>query len=155
MIPCHIGSGATVKKSQKLVIPSHGRRINPKSNPMHAFILIPSHEIRSKPSPNHLVIRTATTIACLAFTGLMPTRCFWKSLNLLNCRRGGMVDTTDLKSVDLTVVPVRVRPAARFFYSSLGLQDLAEETPPSQHFQRRNRFFARNSKSILGFRLGL
>gem|GEM_PF-2679068 len=35
-----------------------------------------------------------------------------------------MVDTTDLKSVDLTVVPVRVRPAAPYSNWSLDLQIL-------------------------------
>jgi hypothetical protein len=37
-----------------------------------------------------------------------------KSIICKKCRRGGMVDATDLKSVDFTVVPVRVRPAALF-----------------------------------------
>lgn len=54
----------------------------------------------------------------------MPTGSYWKSLNLPDCRRGGMVDTTDLKSVDLTVVPVRVRPAAPYSNWSLDLQIL-------------------------------
>jgi hypothetical protein len=31
-----------------------------------------------------------------------------------------MVDTPDLKSVDLTVVPVRVRPAALFLFPNAG-----------------------------------
>gem|GEM_PF-3402989 len=49
MIPTLVSGGTTVKKSQKSVIPSHAHKIDPKANPMHAFILIPAHENRASP----------------------------------------------------------------------------------------------------------
>lgn len=51
------------------------------------------------------------------------------------CRRGGMVDAPDLKSVDFTVVPVRVRPTALFLGPAGELDRFGADLPNSQNYR--------------------